>query len=321
MSNLSRFSNRPPLSQSHSAMNSKPLSRTTNTSSVRKIPGRPSPMLSGKKSNNNSFVQSSQLLKPVNTQADDNSKFNNKANEQENLRPGKEVGFEELLKSTSNNIGELRSELLKLETSYLKLENSRPGLQLDMPKQSSDNPYLQEYKNDLLKELKEENHKLTIAEMKLHGDFERVREQNKSLETENVSFRDRIAAEKAQFELKELTIEKLKLEKYNLERSLMDMEKAKAEKERESISIIVEINKRQADMQRLGVKLEYEKEEKQKFIADLRNEIEKNSRLQLDNEKLKAEGKNLFEMIESLKSEMQILKRNNEETLKYIQYS
>ena len=321
MSSLSRFANRPPLSQSHSAMNTRTQPRASITSSGRRIGVNAAPKVNGRPSINNSFSQGSQILKPVTAQVEENPKNNIRVNEQENVRPEKEPGFDELLKSTSNNIGELRNELLKLETSYLKLEKSRPALQLDMPKQSSDNPYLQEYKNDLMKELKEENHKLTIAELKLHGDFNRIQEQNKQLESENVSFKDKITMEKAQYEIKELTIEKLKMEKYNLERNLMEMEKARAERERENMSNIVEMSKRETDLQRLHTKLEYEKEEKQKFIRDLRAEIERNSRLQLDNDKLKNEGKNLFEMIESLKIEMQILKRNNEETLKYIQFS
>lgn len=248
--------------------------------------------------------------------------------QQENVQPQKAVDLQELLKNTNTNIGELRSEIMKLETKYIRLEKENPKPMLDISRPYSEiskpysgNPYLQDYKSDLLKELKEENHKLSIAEMKLKSEYSRIKEQNNYLETENIIYKEKISAEKAQNELKETNILKLKREKTDLERTLLELERTKAEKEREKLREMLELRSKDEETKKIQEKLSLEKEEKQRHIKDLKAEIEKNSRLQLDNEKLKVEGRSLVEMIESLKQELQILKRNNEETLKYIRYS
>lgn len=279
--------NRPSLSSNNSSM----IKRSQTTNNVKAEPGAPV-----------------KTITPVSVQ-------------QENVQPQKDVNLQELLKNTNTNIGELRSEIMKLETKYLRLEkeNSKPTLDVSRP--YSENPFLQDYKNDLLKELKEENHKLSIAEMKIKSDYTRIKEQNSYLETENILYKEKIKAEKAQNELKETNILKLKREKADLERTLLELEKTKAEKEREKLSDMLDLRSRDDEIKRVQEKLTLEKEEKQRYIRDLKAEIERNSRLQLDNEKLKVEGMSLVEMIESLKQELQILKRNNEETLKYIRYS
>lgn len=324
MNNLSRIGGRPPLTQSHAALNSKVLSRVGNNASTRKI--SQSPALKGKKVGSATTSRNSSMNRisgggVVGQKTPAEISLKPKVVEQENVRPESGAGFEELLKSTSNNIGELRTELMKLETSYLRLEKERSKPQVEPVHVSTGNPYLDEYKSDLIKELKEENHKLTLAELKLHGDFERVREQNKCLEAENVAYKDKISTERAQAEIKDIAIDRLKSEKLSLERKVLEMEKLKVESEREKASDMLEIVRKQDEVRRAQSRLDSEKEEKQRFIKDLRAEIERNSRLALDNEKLKAEGKNLVEMIESLKIELQILKRNHEETLNYIRYS
>lgn len=306
---------RRPFSTVHSMLNSRPplyASKNFSTKNISQV-GDKQTRFSNTVANSGSMKRS-QTMKNVKLDAEPGVKQMVTVHKTEADASKNDSNLQDLLKSTNANIGELRSEIMKLETKCLKLETEK--LKVD-----KEEPYLHEYRRDLLKELKEENHKLSITELKLKGDYNRIKEQNSYLEAENVMYKEKLANERAQNELKEESLNRMKRDKADLERKLAELERSRGENEREKFRDIVDIRQKEDEIKKMNEKLIYEREDKQRFIKDLKAEIERNSRLQLDNDKLKVEGRSLVELIESLKLELQILKRNNEETLNYIRYS
>lgn len=312
---MNRSQTRRPFSTVQSMLNTRPpMYGSRNYSSKNMSQKTLKPLKKTNLTANPPAMKRSQTVKNVKIQPEDASKSVEPIKEAQSNFSKTESNLQDLLKNTNTNIGALRSEIMRLENKCSKLETEKSRTEGELP-------YFKDYRNDLLKELKEENHKLSMADLKLKSDYSRIKEQNQYLETENIMYKEKLTNEKNQNELKEGKISQLRRDKGELERKLDELERMRAEKEKEKFKDVLEVRQKEEEISNMKEKLTYEREEKQRYMKDLQNELERNSRLQLDNEKLKVEGRGLVELIENLKHELQILKRNNEETLTFIRYS
>ena len=72
------------------------------------------------------------------------------------------------------------------------------------------------------------------------------------------------------------------------------------------------------EIEKLRAMAKSETEQKEKYHSLFKTELQKNSTLQLTNDKLKSEGKKLVDTVESLELDIRRLKLNNQEALEFI---
>lgn len=219
--------------------------------------------------------------------------------------------LEDLLKSTNASLDQLRVELVKLEHSTVE---DKPKIQ--------EEPVIRvlgDYHKELVKEMREENHKLIIDDLKIKTEITRMKDTNIMLNTENATLKERLASEKLKNELLEHELANTSRKNAELSFKVEILEKdTKLSIENEAKDL--ELKRKEEIIRTLIEQMSVERESKMRMNAELNLELTRNGKLQVENEKLKMEGKQLHGTLLELKGEIDYLKTSNQEVLAMLRY-
>ena len=259
------------------------------------------------------FKKSVKKLKEIKETTEDDVVSQNTFTKGQNEVDLSKKNLHSLLNNTNTNLNELKNEVEKLSSMCHRVE---PVTQT--PEFNTRFDPLRDYKADLLNSLKNENHKLSLNELKLNAELTRMREQNSYLSAENQAVRDKtrflneqgMAYEKEILGLKQFIKEK--------EEKIVELEqkdrKTRVQQEYEQDRL----KDKDREIEKLRAMAKSETEQKEKYHSLFKTELQKNSTLQLTNDKLKSEGKKLIDTVESLELDIRRLKLNNQEALEFI---
>jgi len=240
----------------------------------------------------------------------------------------------ELLRSTNNSLAQLKVELHKmnegetakgeinfgetLRSNYqAPLDVSRPTFQ---PQVEPLNHSLVAYHKDLISELRDDNHKLLIADLKLKNGQEQLKQTNSLLMTENGLLKDRLETEKLKREIKEQEVASLNRSNAELGQKVLQLERELTVRAAKEVDSALEVRRKEELIRTINDQMRSEADARRRHNTEFELEIARNGNLQAENEKLKLEGKHLLEAVEVLKSEISTLKRSNQEVLAMLRY-
>ena len=238
-----------------------------------------------------------------------------KPKRKENKREEEDKPDEELksiIKSTNNNIEELKSEFLKLETKCLRMEND--NLLKDTARFNDES----DVKKDIIKSIKEENHRLVLAEMRANAEFVKSKDHGHRMERENMSLREKISTQADHITRLQSEIQLLRQELNAKNNACDEFEydkrktalKAELDEER--------IRSKEENIKILRDQLTAETKDKNSYMQKLNDQLIRNTELESQCKQLKEEGKSLIETVEMLQIEIKQLHISNQTALDYI---
>lgn len=233
-----------------------------------------------------------------------------KENRVEEDKPKEEL--QSIIKSTNNNIEELKTEFLKLETKCLRMENE------NLLKETARFNEEPDAKKEIIRSIKEENHKLVLAEMRANAEYVKSKDYGHKMERENMMLKDKISTQEEQIRL--LQSEMLKI-RQDLAESNDLCEQYEYDKRKSSLKAELDeerIKSKEENIQILKDQLTAETREKNSYMQKLNEKLFRNTELESQCKKLKEEGKNLIETVEMLKVEIKQLHISNQTALDYI---
>lgn len=231
--------------------------------------------------------------------------------------------LEELLKSTNSSLVQLKVEIGKFEADIDKKEEVVKKEEVFRREEVAIEPInhsLVQYHKDLINELREENHKLLIADLKLKNDMERFKETTSFMNTENSALKERISAEKIKNEIWDQEIAALSRTNAELNTRIYKLEWDIISKEKDDYSKLLELKRKDELMKTISDQIHTETDTRRRHNIELELEIVRNGKLQAENEKLKIEGRSLLEAVDELKKEIRYLKMSNQGVLELLRY-
>lgn len=235
----------------------------------------------------------------------------------------------DLLRSTNNSLAQLKVELGKMSEPESKKPELGLGLGLGLGETlrsglehggESVNHGLLQYHKDLISELREENHKLLIADLRLKNGQEQMKQTQALLSTESSALRDRLATEKLKNEMRDQELASLSRANAELSAKLVALERESATRTAADYNSLLELKRKDEMLRAVTEQLNGEAEARRRHNAELELERMRNAKLQLENERLKVDGRHLLEAVETLKGEIATLKRSNQNVLELLRY-
>ena len=182
------------------------------------------------------------------------------------------------------------------------------------------NHSLMQYHKDLISELREENHKLLIADLRLKNGQEQMKQTHTLLTTESSALRDRLATEKLKNEMRDQEIAALSKSNAELNAKLLQLERESATRTASDYNSLLELKRKDEMLRAVTEQLNGEADARRRHNVELELERARNAKLQVENERLKIDGRHLLEAVEALKGEISTLKRSNQSVLELLRY-
>ena len=229
----------------------------------------------------------------------------------------------ELLRSTNNSLAQLKVELTKINDAEPKrVEGGLLGETMRSTYIAPEpvNASLVGYQKDLISELREDNHKLLIADLKLKNGQEQLKQTNGLLTTNNALLKDRLETEKLRLETKDAEISKLNRANAELLARIAALERDSAANSAKEVEAALEVRRKEGLIRAMVEQARAETDARRRHNVELELELARNGKLQNENERLRVEGRHLMEAVEVLKGEIAVLKRSNQEVLEMLRY-
>lgn len=229
----------------------------------------------------------------------------------------------ELLRTTNNSLAQLKVELGRMSEAG----NKQGEIDLSQTVRSENlfatqplNASLAAYQKDVLSELREDNHKLLLADLRLKSAQEALKQTNSALTSDNSALRDRLTSERLVTEMKEQEVTTLAVANAELNARVLRLERELADKSGSDVSHLLEVRRKDELIKTINEQLNTEVETRRRHAVEMELEMARNRKLQNENEKLKQEGRQMLEAIEILKLEIASLKRSNANVLELLRY-
>lgn len=253
---------------------------------------------------------------------------------EEKSQPRQSRNLEDILRSTNASLSQLKVELSKYEEEDKKSEIEDKKSEIDNKKFEREDKKsnkenitfepvsrnLSEYHKELLKELREENHKLVIEDLRMKNELVRLKDSNLLLNTENSTLKERITSEKLKSELSDQEVIRLTRKNTELNSQIRNLEYELESRKNDEYKSM-EMSHKDEIIKTLKEQLEGERDSRSRHMNELKLEIARNGKLKDENDSLKQERHDFMDTLHEMRKEIRYLKMSNQEAFSLLRYS
>lgn len=219
--------------------------------------------------------------------------------------------FFRLIKAMNSNMCEIKNDISKIETKYAKRDTEKSFCsRVNLSPQKTQNAEMTAVKNS--------NRKMQIKEEQIASDYQRAIDQRSYLKSENELYKQKYDNLKYHGDKCDNYLDKLVQDKQELELRILDCQSSIHTIEEEHIASREVLRAKKDELNIVKEKFKFESEEREKFKAALKAEMDDNGGLEIENQKLRLEIKNFKMIADDLKDHLEHMKMSSREALDFL---